>query len=104
MVVNASKFPTWEIGDRGAFLGRNGFYTGVAGEPAFYQTRNNVTRDYCFAPTTVTLKNIQVKSGGTPKRLTGTSGSTGPRRAAISKSFPTAPETQWATPALADSA
>ena len=36
-----------------AFLGNNGFYTGIPGNPAFYQTTQHTT-------TTVTLTNIKV--------------------------------------------
>jgi hypothetical protein len=43
-----------------AFLGNNGFYTGIPGNPAFYQTTQHTT-------TTVTLTNIKVlDANGTP--------------------------------------
>lgn len=55
-VVSASRFPTWgsDTSTTGAFLGRKGFYPGVAGQPAIYQ-RN------AGAPiTNVTLRDIRV--------------------------------------------
>jgi prepilin-type N-terminal cleavage/methylation domain-containing protein len=46
--VQAASFPTWQ----NAFLGNNGFYTGVAGNPALYQTASGTT--------TVSITNVQV--------------------------------------------
>jgi prepilin-type N-terminal cleavage/methylation domain-containing protein len=50
--------------DSEAFLGNNGFYTGIPGEPALYQ-QNSGTLD------TVYLTNIQVKNSATNQAATG---------------------------------
>ena len=52
--VSARTFPTWS----GAFLGNNGFYSGVGGYPSLYQTVSG-------GRTSVTLSDIQLLSGGT---------------------------------------
>jgi prepilin-type N-terminal cleavage/methylation domain-containing protein len=49
--VQAASFPTWQ----NAFLGNNGFYTGVSGNPALYQTGSGTT--------TVSITNVQVTDG-----------------------------------------
>ncbi len=52
-VVSGHSFPTWG----GAFLGNAGFYSGVAGNPALYQSGNG-------GQTTVTLSQITLTSAG----------------------------------------
>ena len=55
--VRTTSFPTYP----GAFLGNRGFYTGVGGSPALYQTMQGTT-------TTATLDNIAVTGpGGAPE-------------------------------------
>lgn len=51
--VKTTSFPTYP----GAFLGNRGFYTGVTGRPALYQTMQGTT-------TTATLDNIAVTGPG----------------------------------------
>jgi prepilin-type N-terminal cleavage/methylation domain-containing protein len=52
--VEGASFPTYyDPPNSEAFLGNNGFYTGVPGEPALYQANEGTT-------TTVTITNIQV--------------------------------------------
>jgi hypothetical protein len=59
--VAAAAFPTYfDPPNSEAFLGNNGFYTGVPGNPALYQTTEGTT-------TTMTITNIQVlDSDGNP--------------------------------------
>lgn len=55
--LRAKGFPTWGTASSatGAFLGRNGFYTGVTGEPAIYQPV-----DAGHQTSTVSLNNIRL--------------------------------------------
>jgi prepilin-type N-terminal cleavage/methylation domain-containing protein len=58
-VVGAA-IPTYTDPGSSAFLGNNGFYTGIPGNPALYQNQEGTT-------TTVSITNIQVLgSGGVP--------------------------------------
>lgn len=55
--LRSKDFPTWgtQTSPDGAFLGRNGFYTGVQGEPAIYQAV-----DAGGGTSTVNLRNIKL--------------------------------------------
>ena len=59
--LEATAFPTWgtETSSTGAFLGRNGFYTGVAGKPALYHAN-----DAGGKTTTISLANVRVQPVG----------------------------------------
>lgn len=67
--IDAVPFPTWS----GAFLGNNGFYTGVGGMPALYQSEDPATGDTAEVQrtTTAVLGNIQVTNKATGTRTAG---------------------------------
>jgi len=61
-VVTAAAIPTWlsppSASESGAFLGNNGFYTGIQGDPALYQTTGSTTANPQV--TTLNITSIQV--------------------------------------------
>lgn len=67
--VAATGFPTWS----GAFLGNNGFYTGITGQPALYQQADAGGTGVSAAnrTTTVSLRDIRVQNTTTSSKVTG---------------------------------